>query len=35
MGRAYDENGIIALASSIEQKMKARAAPQFRPTLGR
>ena len=32
MGRAYDENGIIALASSIEQTMKARAAavrPQF------
>ena len=24
MGRAYDENGIIALASAIEQKMKAR-----------
>jgi amidase len=35
MGRAYDENGIIALAYAIEQKMKARAAPQFRPTLGR
>ena len=35
MGRAYDENGIIALAAAIEQKMKARAAPQFRPTLDR
>jgi amidase len=33
MGRAYDENGIIALAAAIEQKMKARTAPQFRPTL--
>jgi amidase len=33
MGRAYDENGIIALASAIEQTMKARIAPQFRPTL--
>jgi amidase len=34
MGRAYDENGIIALAGAIEQKIKARTAPQFRPTLG-
>jgi amidase len=33
MGRAYDENGIIALAAAIEQKLKARTAPQFRPTL--
>ncbi|HUP41099.1 MAG TPA: amidase [Vicinamibacterales bacterium] len=33
MGRAYDETRIIALASAIEQKLKARTAPQFRPTL--
>jgi amidase len=33
MGRAYDEHGIIALAATIEQKMKARIAPQFKPTL--
>jgi amidase len=33
MGRAFDENGIIALAAAIEQKMKARFAPEFRPTL--
>jgi amidase len=33
MGRAYDETGIIALASAIEQTMKARIAPQFTPTL--
>ena len=32
MGRAYDENGIIALAAAIEQKMKARRSPQFKPT---
>ena len=33
MGRAYDENGIIALAAALEQKMKARTAPRFTPTL--
>jgi amidase len=33
MGRAFDENRLIALASVIEQKMNARTAPQFRPTL--
>jgi hypothetical protein len=34
MGRAYSEAGIIALAYAIEQKMHARKAPQFTPTLG-
>jgi amidase len=33
MGRAYDENGIIALAAAIEQNMKARTTPQFSPTI--
>ncbi len=33
MGRAFDENRLIALASVIEQKLNARTAPQFRPTL--
>ena len=33
MGRAYDENGIIALAAAIEETMKARTAPKFTPTL--
>jgi amidase len=34
MGRAYSEASIIALASSIEQKTKARKPPQFLSTLG-
>ena len=34
MGRDYSEADIIALAYSIEQKMKARKPPQFKPTLG-
>ena len=33
MGRAYAEADLIALAYSLEQKMKARKAPQFRLTL--
>jgi hypothetical protein len=31
MGREYSEAEIIALAHSIEQKIKARKAPQFKP----
>jgi amidase len=34
MGREYAEADIIALAYVIEQKIKARKPPQFKPTLG-
>lgn len=34
MGRAYAETQIIALAHAIEQKVKARKPPQFKPTVG-
>jgi amidase len=34
MGRAYTEADLIAMAHAIEQKMRARKAPQFTPTLG-
>jgi amidase len=33
MGRAFAEPDILAMAYSIEQKVKARKAPQFRPTV--
>ena len=34
MGRAFSEKELIALAHAIEQKLKARQAPTFKPTLG-
>ncbi len=33
MGRAFAETDLLALAHSIEQKVNARKAPQFRPTV--
>jgi amidase len=35
MGRAYSEADVIALAYALEQAMRARKAPEFKPTLGR
>ena len=34
MGREYSEADIIALAHALEQKIRARKPPQFKPTLG-
>ena len=34
MGRAYTESELIAVAYAIEQHMKARKAPSFKPTVG-
>jgi amidase len=35
MGRAYSEADMIALAYALEQALRARKAPEFKPTLGR